>query len=104
LHSHGKTLRQLTASSTTINALLEYLEGTSRLIAEEWIDVEKARMDSVSALTQYLNEDPEDKPMWWNDDEKTDVEGALLSTLMTCYLDVGVINWFQYELLSVVRL
>lgn len=102
LRSHGKTLRQLTASSTTINALLAYLEGTWTSIAEEWHEVEKVRTDVVSKLTQYLNEEPEDKPFWWSDEWKTDADGALLCLLMTGVSEVGVIKWFTEKFATVV--
>ena len=92
----------MTASSTTINALLAYLEGTWTSIAEEWHEVEKVRTDVVSKLTQYLNEEPEDKPFWWSDEWKTDADGALLCLLMTGVSEVGVIKWFTEKFATVV--
>jgi hypothetical protein len=102
LLSHGKTLRQLTASSTNINALLEYLSETWNSITEEWIEVEKVRGDAYSKLVQYLDEDPETRPSWWNDDYKSDPEGALLCLLMTGVSEPAVIKWFSEKFISVV--
>jgi Anaphase-promoting complex, cyclosome, subunit 4 len=102
LHSHGKTLRQLTTSSTTLNALLAYLEATWISITEEWLEVEKVRRDVVLKLKQYLNEDPEDKPSWWNDECKQTPESALLCLLVTGVSEPGVIKWFSEKFVNVV--
>jgi Anaphase-promoting complex, cyclosome, subunit 4 len=102
LRLHGKTLRQLTASSTDITALLTYLEVTWTSITEEWQEVEKVKSDAVQKLSQYLNLEPEDKPSWWNEDFKTDVEGALLCLLMTGVSEPGVVKWFTERFISVV--
>ena len=103
LQTHGKTLRQLTASSTNVNALATYLEMTWTSIAEEWIEVERVRNDAVLKLTQYLDEEPEDKPSWWTDDCKTDLEGALLCLLMTGASEPGIVKWFTEKFVTVVH-
>ena len=102
LLSHGTTLRQLTASSTNINALLAYLEGTWTSIAEEWSEVEKVRSEFVSKLIQYVDEMPDNRPAWWNDDYETDLEGSLLSLLMTGVSEPGVFKWFTEKFITVV--
>jgi hypothetical protein len=102
LLSHGKTLRQLTASSTNINALLEYLSETWTSISEEWSVVENVREDAYAKLVQYLDEEPESKPSWWNSDYKSDPEGALLCLLMTGVSEPAVIKWFTEKFISVV--
>lgn len=60
------------------------------------------RTDVVSKLKQYLNEDPEDKPSWWNDECKQHSEGALLCLLMTGVSEPGVVKWFNEKFVSVV--
>jgi phage gp46-like protein len=85
-----------------MNALVAYLEGTWTSIADEWVEVEKTRTDTLSKLMQYLDEEPEDKPSWWNDEYKSDTEGALLCLLMTGLSEPGVVKWFTEKFVSVV--
>jgi hypothetical protein len=84
--------------------LLAYLEATWISITDEWHEVEKYRKDVIIKLSQYLNEDPEDKPTWWNDDCKQNPEGALLCLLMTGASEPGVIKWFNEKFISIVCL
>src|SRR5579859_4670066 len=58
LQSHGPTLRQLTSSSTTLNALLDSAWTTWSSLVDEWTEVEKVKKDVVSKLREYLAEDP----------------------------------------------
>ena len=102
MRSHGKTLRQLTASSTTINSLLAYLENAWISIVEERYEVEKMRSTAVENLIQYLNEDPEEKPSWRTDNNKIDMEGALLLLLMTGASEPGVAEWISRSFASLV--
>jgi hypothetical protein len=102
LLSHGTTIRQLTASSTNINTLLAYLEGTWTSIAEEWVEVEKVRFDVMSKLKEYIDEEPDHRPDWWSEEWKSDAEGALLCLLMTGVSEPGVAKWFTDKFISVV--
>lgn len=102
LQSHGKTLRQLTSSSSTLNALLAYIKATWISITEEWHEVQKIKIDVVQKLSTFLYEDPEDKPTWWNKECKQDSEGALLCLLMTGVSEHGVIKWFTEKFVTVV--
>ena len=102
LHSHGQTLRQLTSSSTTLNALLAYLEATWTSIIDEWTEVEKVRRDVVAKLTGYLEADPERRPTWWTREDKQDASSALLCLLMTGASEPEVVQWFSEKFASVV--
>jgi Anaphase-promoting complex, cyclosome, subunit 4 len=102
LHSHGLTLRQLTSLSTTLNALLAYLEETWSAIPDEWTEVEKVRRDVVSKLTEYLDEDPERIPRWWTNENKQDASSALLCLLMTGASEPEVVQWFAEKFGTVV--
>lgn len=103
LHSHGQTLRQLTSSSTTLNALLAYLDATWTSITDEWTEVEKIRGDVVTHLTQSLDQDPEPIPTWWTDEYKQDASSALLCLLMTGASEPEVAQWFTEKFATVVR-
>jgi Anaphase-promoting complex, cyclosome, subunit 4 len=102
LHSHGQTLRQLTSSSTTLDALLAYLEATWTSITDEWTEVEKVRRDVVSNLTQCLDQDPERIPTWWTDEYKQDASSALLCLLMTGASEPEVVQWFSEKFATMV--
>jgi len=85
-----------------LNALLSYLEVTWTSIIEEYIEVDKIKNDVTVKLSQYLNEDPDDKPTWWNEDCKQSDSGALLCLLMTGVSEPGVIKWFTEKFVTVV--
>ena len=102
--SHGKYLRQLTTASTTLSALISYLHSTWTSVIEEYIEVNKVKSDAISKLIQYINEDPQDPPPWWDEKYKTDVEGAMLCLLMTGVSEPGIIQWFTEKFISIVCL
>ena len=62
------------------------------------------RSEVISKLHQYVNEDPEDKPSWWNEDYKSDVKGALLCVLMTGMSEPGVVKWVTEKFITLVYL
>ena len=85
-----------------MSTLLTELEAAWTAIAEEWQEAEKMRSDAVQRLYQYINEEPEDKPSWWNEEYKADPQGALLCLLMTGVSEPGVVKWFTEKFVTVV--
>jgi hypothetical protein len=102
--SHGKYLRQLTTSSTTLSALISYLESTWTSIIEEYIEFNKVKSEAISSLQQFIDEEPRDPPPWWNENMKTDVEGAMLCLLLTGVSEPGIIKWFEEKFATVVSI
>jgi len=60
------------------------------------------RSTAVENLIQYLNDDPEEKPSWRTDNNKIDMEGALLLLLMTGASEPGVAEWISRSFASLV--
>ena len=85
-----------------MNALVAYLSKAWYSVMEEWLELENVKADVVLKLKELLNEDPLDPPSWWNEDCKTDSEGALLCLLMTGVSEPGVIKWFTEKFVTVV--
>jgi len=102
MRSHGKTLRQLTTASTTINSLLTNLRETWISIVEERFEIEKMYSNAIASLAQYLAEEPPEKPSWWSEEDNSNMEGALLLLLMTGTSEPGVVKWISEKFISLV--
>ena len=66
------------------------------------MEVNKVKSDVISKLVDSINEDPEDPPPWWDQNMKSDVEGAMFCLLMTGVSEPGLIEWFEDKFASVV--